>query len=175
MTLRHEPNTGRRCLLGVVPTKSEPVPATDLSLGVNGSVVHNAFRIGRKPAQPGVTENAYLFDDGWFSVLEACDSAGAGQLDMDTSLWPDGDYDLILQAAIVLQLEPSTVIAEDLWDPTWYLDGNPDFDWDEKYLKTIGTWYDSDRDWKTLTDEGGKIITDNTPPSVQGYSPGPPP
>jgi hypothetical protein len=122
------------------------------------------FRICRKPAEDDVIGSALDFYGQWFSPWGLAID-GIGQLDLETSSWPDGDYDLITQA------QNYFTPCMDWWNPTWFLDCNPDFDTDEKYLKTIGTWYDSDRDWHTDTNKGGKVITDNTPPIVEGLFP----
>ena len=37
---------------------------------------------------------------------------------------------------------------------------------DEKYLKTLGAWFDLDRDPGTNTIDQGKVVVDNTPPTV---------
>ncbi len=94
-----------------------------------------------------------------------------GKLTFDTLTLAiaDGDYDLLLQG----ENEDG---AEDNFYPTWGEnlgtmpvdngDSNPSVNLDEKYFKVIGAWFDTDRNPVTNTAIGGKVVVDNTAPTV---------
>ena len=96
------------------------------------------------------------------------DSDERGQIDLDTTLLSteggDGEWDIILRA----ENEHGFV---DNFYPFWDGDGNELVNTDEKYMKRIGAWYDKDRKAETEPEKGGKVVVDNTPPTVSNFGP----
>jgi hypothetical protein len=98
-------------------------------------------------------------------------SAASQMIEFDTALspWQDGDWDLLLIAK-------NFYGATDNSKPTWAGDGNTMVNTDEKYFKVVGGWYDKDRDPTTPAVDAakeGKVVVDNTAPTVSGLQAGP--
>lgn len=74
----------------------------------------------------------------------------------------DGEWDLVFGAE-------NQDSFRDNFRPSWMGDGNANVNSDEKYLKTIGAWYDKDRN--PMTEDDGKVIVDNTAPKVENFKP----
>lgn len=146
-------------LRGLVPTVFQAVPGADL--GVGTPLASKSVRLGKRPATPGV------LDPPNFQPATASVPVAAATVDLDTrTLGPasgDGDWDL----AVLYQ---NLYDFEDNFLPGWLSDGDFDVSSDEMYLKTLGTWYDPDRNPITDTD-AGMVVVDNTAPTVSNFKP----
>ena len=75
---------------------------------------------------------------------------------------PDGDYDVIVQTTNVHNWV-------DIFDPSFAGDVDPTVDSDEKWLKTLQTW--ANQDAMPDSDDEGKLVIDNTAPSISDTKP----
>jgi hypothetical protein len=134
-----------------------------VDLGVAATVPNDQVRIAFQPAEDGTSASP---PDEFALTTQFHDAADIKHLDTThMGVTPgDGDWDLVLLSA------NSDGFVDHLL-PTWIHDVNVLVDSDERYLKKAGTWYDSDRDPATDPDKGGKVIVDNTPPTVTNFKP----
>ncbi len=133
------------------------LPAGDLRLAVgSATIAADRKELGIKPALPGLAEaNA-----GGFSFLG---SVGfSSPLIWDTTGHADGDYDIIARARNIHGWV-------DTFDPDFTGDSHTATDSTEKWLKTLQTWYNQDA--VPDNDDEGKVIVDNTAPTVTGFQP----
>lgn len=143
-------------LRGDVTTKLEAVPKADL--GADQSVTNKRVKVGWALALNSLTDEPSSFAD--FS--DWADFTGTtATLELKTSLFGpsngDGDWDLLAVA------ENKDEFQDDFL-PTWVGDANSQVNTNERYLKTLGSWYDRDRNHQTETIKQGKVIVDNTMP-----------
>lgn len=171
-------------LRGTVTTAFEDVPIGDL--GVDQSIQNNRGRIAFKEAHDDLYDCPLDFAD-W--TLFA--GIGGGSVELDTTSFDgspgqggDGDWDLLLTAENV-NLFVDNLLPTWSWSPLvspcppgppappppGTPDGNPAVDTDEEYLKTLGAWFDLDRDPGTSTNDQGKVVVDNTPPGISNPKP----
>jgi|CXWL01.1.fsa_nt_gi hypothetical protein len=149
-------------LRGVVDTQVQRVPEADLGLTTHLNT--KDLRVGFRPATGGVMSPA-VFTPHTPYVLPA-----VGHVDFDTrtlnASGGDGDWDLAV-------LHRNHYDFEDDFLPSWKDEGTFALSEDELYLKTLGTWYDKDRDPTSNTDEEGMVIVDNTAPTISNIKPQP--
>ncbi len=149
---------GYTFLRGTVTAFIEPVSLADL--GAGRGFPNNSYRVGFKPASAGLTDLPSEFMN--FTPMNLFTT-----IDLDTTTFGgasgDGDWDLLMVSKN----------ADDFIDnmfPTWLGDGNPAVATDERYLKTVGTWYDDDRD-PGNDPKAGMVLIDNTAPVVENFKP----
>lgn len=147
-------------LRGLVPTALQTVPVADL--GIVTFVNSKALGIGKRPANP-----SYL-DPPNFQLATPFVPVAAGAVDLDTRTFGpaggDGDWDLAV-------FHRNFYDFTDDFQPNWDGDGNVFVGTPELYLKTLGTWYDADRDPFTNQDPEGMVVVDNTAPTVSNFKP----
>lgn len=148
-------------LRGIVQGAVEAVSAGDL--GVATPIGLAEVQVEYKPAVAGTGEVAFGFTAFPADVFD-------GDIEIPTLAFGgptgDGDWDLALRGA-------STYFSPDTFDPSWAGDGTAAVNTDERYLKTLGTWFDADRDPTTPSghpDDGGKVVVDNTPPTLSNFN-----
>lgn len=132
-------------------------------LGVQTTLDVEQVGVYFKPAISGIGESA----SGFSSFLGAQPATNSFH-EIDTlqlgGTRGDGEWDLVIFG------ENEDGFRDSL-RPAWGGDGNSAVDSDEKYLKTIGAWYDGDRD--PTTEDDGKVVVDNTAPKVENFKPEP--
>ena len=157
---------GNMFLRGTVTIKYLEV--SEIELGVlNSHFVNNkSVKIGYKQPGDDLNDSPSSFPLSQFTNFE--DFNFSRFIDVDTRKFGsnsgNGDWDLV----VVAENEHGFV---DNFLPTW--EGDPDptqtVNTDEKYLKVLGAWYDKDRDPATNTVKEGKVIVDNTAPTVSKF------
>lgn len=139
-----------------------PVSITELTKGelrlaaTSAPISADQKDLGVKPAVAGLAEA----DANGFSFIGAVPMAT--DLIWSTGNHADGDYDLIARTRNI----------HEWWDnflPDFTGDSSPPVDSTEKWLKTLGTWYNQDN--VPDNDDEGMIIVDNTAPTVSNFQP----
>ncbi len=145
---------------GMLTARIEQLGRVDL--GVATRIPATKVRIGYREALDslaGVPANFTMF-----SASTNVDSVNASH-PLDTTTFagqgPDGDgrWDLLVRVT-------NEDGFEDDFRPTWVGDATAKVNTDEKYLKTVGTWFDLDRNHMTQTIKGGMVVVDNKAPVV---------
>ncbi len=145
---------GYTFLRGTVTTALALVPAG--ALGVNQIIPTPSYRIAFKPATAGLGDLPSAFTD--FLPRDS-----AGMFELETAAIGDGDWDLLTVA------RNDDGFDDDML-PTWVGDNNAAVASDEAYLKTLGTWYDDDRN-PANDAKAGMVLIDNTAPVVEDFKP----
>ncbi len=140
---------------------------SDSELNLSERVTIDQGRIGwRFAPAPGTTEDvdpATL--NTVFTFTSPVTSSSFGSVPFDTTMLSgDGPYDVLLQG------DNEHGFSDD-FNPDWAGDvdamGNPtSVNTDERYLKTIGAWFDDDMDPTSNPELGGKVVVDNTDPTA---------
>lgn len=112
--------------------------------------------LGFKPEMSGLGENTTGFSTFAGAVPFAND------LTWDTTTASDGDHDVLIRLT-------STDGWVDTFQPSFTGDTMMTLNTDEKWLKKLGTWYDQVNG--PGTDKDGKIVIDNTAPTVSDFKP----
>jgi hypothetical protein len=154
-------------LRGTVKTKFEEVSATDL--GVDQKLSVGRVRVKYKLSNPDLSGKPSDFPAGNQTPYVSF-GFFSHELDLDTTILGDGEWDLLLTGENDEGFEDNLL-------PTWAPnpaaapadpgDGTAAVNTEEKYLKVLGPWYDKDRDPTTNQVDEGKVIVDNTAPTVQ--------
>lgn len=140
-----------------VTVKLEDTPKE--TLGVAQIITTDTVKIGYKTATDGDTDEGSTITT---FTPEVNFQVAPKTLDLDTAAIGDGDWDLVV-------IGKNTDGFTDNLLPSWKGDGTTAVDSDEKYLKSIGTWYDKDRNPATPAadkDKEGKVAIDNTAPTI---------
>lgn len=142
---------------GVVKPTIQLATRAELLLGPNSATVNaNQKELAYKLVVAGLNDA----NTAGFNFLGA---VGFGDdLTWDTTTLSDGDYDLIVRTRSIHNWL-------DNFNPDFTGDTNGATDSNEKWLKTLRTWYNQDN--SPNNDDEGKIIVDNTQPSVSGFKP----
>ncbi len=138
-------------------------------LGAGNTVEPRKAKVGWKLARDGHLEEYPSFFSSWTPAVGGLPQTA--DIDWDTTPVADDDYDVLIQSV------ENADGFEDNFTPTWgpagggHRDGNSDLESDERYLKRSGAWFDNDSDASTQDD--GKVILDNTAPTISNAWPGP--
>lgn len=148
-------------LRGTVTTNFETLAPADL--GVDRVLPLERVDVGFLPAIAGT-----VTPPATFTSFTPSASFASGSLELDTTAFNatrgDGDWELLIRGE-------NRDGFQDNFLPTWLGDGTNALNTDELYLRTIGAWYDEDRDPATNLASEGMVIVDNTPPTVSNFKP----
>lgn len=137
---------------GQVDTTFSLLTKADLHLGANSATVTaNQVDLGYKPAVLGLgggTPTGFAF---------VGPVAFGTNLTWDTTAIADGDYDVLIRTRSIHNWV-------DTFAPDFTGDSNTATDTNEKWLKTLQTWYNQDT--TPTTDDEGKIVVDNSIPTT---------
>lgn len=122
----------------------------------SGTVDADRKDFAYKPAVAGLAET----NTAGFTYVGTADFAA--DITWDTTTIADNDYDVLAQTR-------SVHIWWDDFNPDFTGDWDPDTDSNEKWLKRLRTWYNQDN--RPDNDDEGKVIVDNTPPTVSNVKP----
>ena len=140
---------------GDLTAKVEELDESELNLPPGSRTDRSANRtLGYKRARVGLTDPAR-----GFTFIPQVNLAT--DLEWDTTMTPDGEYDVILR-----------LINSHNWDdkftPSFRGDVWAVVNSDEKWLKRLGTWATQD---DTPNDDEGKLVIDNTAPKLMDFKP----
>ena len=151
---------GKTFARGKLKAKFQSLQAANL--GVQTTIPMSQVRLGAKRATIGSsTENNINL-----TIFSPIVAASAATVDIDSSTLGAnngyGEWDFLI-------LSDNRDQFTDSLTPSWNGDGTPAVASNEQYLKTVGTWFDKDRNPATLND--GYIVVDNTAPVIKDFKP----
>ncbi len=146
---------------GEIEPEIEALAKADLNIAPNANVVDPDQKdIGYKTAASGTGEDnplpslTFVGAVGWASMLM-----------WDTTTAADGEYDVVVKTRM------KDYQWEDTLEPDFTGDATATVNTNEKWLKTLQTWFNQD---DTPTDDKeGKVIIDNAGPEVENFKPEP--
>ena len=145
-------------LRGTVKPTVAQNSTSQLNLGPSAQMISaDKKKLGYKNAVAGLTEAMTL--GNWTFLAEV---NWANDITFSTSSLSDGDYDLIVRSQ-------NNRSHWDGFDPDFAGDSVASRNSDEKWLKHLHTWYNQDGD--PSSDTEGKVIVDNTKPTVSNCKP----
>ena len=165
----HKPIDGITFIRGKVKLNDGTCSKDDLNLGANASCFNPSQRkLGYKAAAAGLGEACPVGNWTWLAAVN-----WVPDYEFDTTAIPDGDYDTIVQVK-------TTHGWWDNFDPDFANDSVANRDTDEKWLMYLKTWYyrfDNPLDHSppdpAQENNRGKVIIDNTRPTISNCKPAP--
>jgi hypothetical protein len=135
---------------------------TSADLGVQAALGTSQAGLYYKPAVTGTADAAATLTQSLAFSSPSGGSYEFNTIDFVGRSRGDGEWDLVIVSDNQDSFRDSLL-------PSWMGDGNASVSSDERYLKTIGAWYDKDRN--PMTEDDGKVIVDNTAPTVDNFKP----